>query len=70
MAPTSPQTALANAILSLKPSQEMIISRVQQISQDLLARSAHIRQPNFKSIHIRDLEFLFTAYDEQFLNGL
>lgn len=70
MAPPSARIALANALLSLKPSEELVLSRVYQIHQDVLARSPQIRQPNFTSIHLRDLEFLFAAYDERFLAGL
>ena len=70
IASPSPASAFAEALLSLKPSEELILSRVHQIHQDVLARSPHIRQANFTTIHPRDLEFLFVAYDECFLTGL
>jgi hypothetical protein len=70
MASSSPQSALAAALLSLNRPEELIHSHAREIHQHVLAHSPHIRQPNFTSIHAGDLESLFTAYDERFLNAL
>jgi len=70
MASSSAQSALSSALLSLNRPEEQIRSCAREIHQHALTRSPHIRQPNFSSIHPRDLEFLFVAYDERFLNGL
>lgn len=43
--------------------------RTQEIYGDLLTRSRWIDVPNFKSIHSRDLEFLFERYDQLFFDG-
>ena len=51
-------------------SEELIQQRVRQIQQDVLAHSRHLRELDFTSIHPRDLEFLFGAYDKRFFAGL
>ena len=66
----SPTTVLSNALLSIKPSGDPLLIRAGQIHQELLATSAHVRLPNFTSIHTQDLAFLFAAYDDRFLGGL
>ena len=43
---------------------------ISSIYSGLLADSRWIREGNFKSIHSRDLEFLFAKYDELFFEGL
>jgi hypothetical protein len=71
MLPTdAPAHALANAILIADLPENLIQQRVQRIQRDLLAHSNYLREPDFKVIHARDLEFLFGAYDEQFFAGL
>ncbi len=70
MTPTSARTALAEMVLSLRPRAELIQERVNQIQRDVLAHSRYIREANFTSIHSRDLEFLFAAYDERFFASL
>jgi hypothetical protein len=71
MLPTAaPAHALANAILVADLPENLIQQRVQRIQRDLLAHSNYLREPDFKVIHARDLEFLFGAYDEQFFAGL
>ena len=60
---------LARTILTFRLDDELIQDRVQRIHQELLAQSRNIRQPNFTSIHTRDLEYLFAAYDERFFGG-
>ncbi len=42
----------------------------RDIYREVLSRSPRIREPDFKVIHPDDLEFLFTQYDERFLEGL
>jgi len=46
-----------------------IRTRTQAISDELLQRSRWVTEPNFRSIHSHDLEFLFQRYDELFFNG-
>jgi hypothetical protein len=69
MSSPSPQNRLINA-LSLNPSDELVLGRVHEIHHYVLAHSPYIRQPNFTTIHPRDLELLFGAYDERFFSGL
>lgn len=42
----------------------------QEVGQELLAKSRHVREPNFTELHPDDLEVLFDAYDRRFLGGL
>lgn len=42
----------------------------QAVRQELLAKSARVREPNFTELHADDLRLLFDAYDERFLSGL
>jgi hypothetical protein len=60
---------LARTILTFRLDDELIRDRVQRIHQEVLTQSRNIRQPNFTSIHTRDLEYLFAAYDERFFGG-
>ena len=64
------QDKLAQAILSLQLEPELIELRASQIRMDVLKTSGHMKDPNFRSIHSRDLEFLFDSYDSRFLAGL
>jgi len=66
----STTSALADALLTLRPAEDVILGRIQEIHQAVLSGSAHIRQPNFIAIDSRDLDFLFRAYDEAFFGGL
>jgi hypothetical protein len=71
MMPTAaPALALADTVLIANLPGSLIQQRVQHIQQDVLAHSNYLREPDFKSIHPRDLEFLFRAYDEHFFAGL
>ena len=71
MLPTgAPASALANAVLVADLPENLIQQRVQRVQRDLLAHSNYLREPDFKAIHARDLEFLFRAYDQQFFAGL
>lgn len=46
-----------------------IRARTKEIYDELLTRSRWITEPNFKSIHSRDLEYLFERYDKLFFDG-
>jgi hypothetical protein len=61
---------LSDLLLSSNPPEDSIRERLHEIYQLVLAGAPYVRQPNFTSIHPRDLEFLFAAYDARFLNGL
>ena len=61
---------LADLLLSSHSPEESVRERQHEIFQQLLSGAPYLRQPNFTSIHTRDLEFLFAAYDARFLNGL
>jgi len=50
--------------------EDAIRQRVSRIHQAVLQNSRHIRAANYTLIHPEDLDFLFTAYDEQFFTGL
>ena len=63
----SVKSELTTAALSLELPDDLVKQRVHQIGQDLLSSSRYVREPDFKSIHPFDLEFLFRAYDERFL---
>lgn len=60
---------LADLLLASTHSDDSILRSLGDIYRDVLTHSIHLRQANFKSIHIRDLEFLFAAYDAAFLHG-
>jgi hypothetical protein len=71
MMPTAaPALALADTVLVANLPGSLIQQRVQHIQQDVLTHSNYLREPDFKAIHPRDLEFLFRAYDEHFFAGL
>jgi hypothetical protein len=71
MLPTAaPAHALANTVLVADLPENLIQQRVQRIQREVLEHSNYLREPDFKAIHARDLEFLFGAYDEQFFAGL
>ena len=70
MLPTAaPANMLANSVLIADLPENVIQQRVQRIQRDLLAHSNYLREPGFKAIHVRDLEFWFRAYDQQFFAG-
>jgi hypothetical protein len=70
MAPSPGRSALTNTILSFRAAEDSIRQRQQHIHRETLTNSAYVREPNYRSIHARDLEFLFRTYDAQFLEGL
>src|SRR5262249_40422803 len=53
-------------ISNFREPEAIIQARLQDIHNEVLRRSKHIRRPNFASIHTSDLEFLFQTYDERF----
>ena len=69
MIPNPFTSSLAEFISNFQEPGAIIRSRIQDIHDEVLCRSAHIRQPNFASIHRHDLEFLFEAYDVRFFGG-
>ena len=69
MIPNPGTSSLAEFISNFREPDAIIRSRIQDIHEEVLRRSAHIRQPNFASIHRHDLEFLFEAYDARFFCG-
>jgi len=70
MTPAPASTALADTVLSLHLPEDSIRQRVRQIHLAALAHSSYIRAADFTSIHPRDLEFLFSAYEQLFFGGL
>jgi hypothetical protein len=69
MTDPSPRMALSVAVQAFSASVDEIRSRAARIHEELRAASAYVREANFNRIHPRDLEFLFDAYDRQFLDG-
>jgi hypothetical protein len=63
------RTALENLVLSLWHPEELIRQLVGEIAKDLFADSQYIREPQFRAIHHRDLELLFSFYDRRFFEG-
>lgn len=68
--PVQARNALAETVLATALLEEIIQQRVRQIYHDMLAFSAYLQKADFTTIHRRDLEYLFTAYDEAFFGGL
>jgi len=66
----SPTLALAQLIVHAGAPEHSIRERAQLIQAHVLERSNYLREPDFKAIHPRDLELLFTAYDERFFSSL
>ncbi len=62
--------ALSRLLLTREPGEAAVRAWTDEIAEELLGRSAHIRAPNFTDIGPDDLAFLFTAYDGRFLDGL
>jgi len=67
-APSATQS-LAAILLDSNPPEAAVQDRIQLVQREVLTHSTHLKQPDFKSIHTRDLESLFLAYDEQFFAG-
>ena len=61
---------LAETLLTFRPDEDALRRRLHQIHQEALARSSHLREPNFRKIGVDDLALLFRAYDENILGGL
>jgi len=60
------RNALENTVLSLRHPPALIQQLVGEIAKELLAYSQYIREPQFRAIHPRDLELLFSFYDKRF----
>jgi hypothetical protein len=69
MIPNPFTSRLAELISNFREPEPIVQSRIQDIHNEVLRRSAHLHQPNFASIHRQDLEFLFEAYDVRFFAG-
>ena len=57
MIPNPFTSSLAELISNFREPDAIIRSRIQDIHEEVLRRSANIRQPNFASIHRHDLSF-------------
>lgn len=68
--PALAKSPLAETVLFTRLPEELIRQRVDQIQQDVLEHSRHLREADFTAIHPHDLQFLFGAYDERFFGGL
>ncbi len=64
------EVQLLDHIYKSKRGLPEIRADVKQIYANLLAESRSICEGNFKSIHSKDLEILFSKYDEMFFDGL
>ena len=62
--------SLARVLLTSDPGAARIRGWTHDIGRRLLLASPCAGEPNFRQLHIRDLSFLFAAYDARFLNGL
>ncbi len=62
--------SLTRVLLTRDPGKARIQSWTHDIGRRLVRASPHICEPNFTRIHPDDLSFLFSAYDERFLDGL
>jgi hypothetical protein len=69
MTPGPASSVLADAVLAFHLPEDSIRQRVRQIHTAALSQSSYIRTADFTSIHPRDLEFLFTAYEDLFFGG-
>jgi hypothetical protein len=65
----SGKKALADLVLSFRSPDDVIQFQVEQVQQEILTRSQHVRDVNFTAIHPRDLELLFCCYDGRFLGA-
>jgi len=62
--------SLTRVLLTSEPEAALIRRWTRDIGRRLLGASPYAREPNFTRIHPDDLSFLFSAYDERFLDGL
>ena len=70
MTPAPARETFTGLLLNSTLPEAEIHQRLHEIQQDLLAHSRSMREPGFRAIHPRDLEFLFAAYDDRFFSGL
>ncbi len=68
-APDTSTTTLADLVTEGSFSSSEIEDRFRRIEATLLAQSRHLCEPNFNSIHPRDLEILFTTFDQTVFRG-
>lgn len=67
---TPAAASLANALESVAISDEVSLQLFRRVQEELLRDSRHVRQPDFTSIQVRDLESLFCIYDRLYFAGL
>lgn len=69
MALAPSRTALENTVLSFRNPPELIRQLTSEIARDLFVHSQYIRESQFRAIHDRDLQLLFSFYDRRFFEG-
>ena len=62
--------SLTRVLLTTEPDAPLIRRWTRDIGRRLLRASPYACEPNFTRLHPNDLSFLFSAYDERFLDGL
>ena len=65
----SAKQILSDRVLKEQPSREIIRGRCRDIREQTLRHSQHIQRPNFTQIGPTDLQKMFCAYDDMFLEG-
>jgi hypothetical protein len=70
MSPELARSSLTDRVLGVRLSEEDTREHQQAIARGLLAGSRFVKEANFTAIHPEDLEYLFAAYDERFLDRL
>jgi hypothetical protein len=68
-APDTSTASLAGLVMQERFGPSEIEDRFRRISEIVLAQSRHLREPNFNSIHPRDLEILFASCDRAIFGG-
>ena len=68
--PLQARNALAETVLATALLEEIIQQRLRQIYDHVLTHSSYLQKGDFATIHPRDLECLFSAYDDAFFGGL
>lgn len=65
-----PHQTLAVMLSETRLAESDVRDRLVDVHHGLLETSRYVRQSNFSSIHVADLEWLFAAYDQRFFAGL
>lgn len=69
-APVHASHRLAELVATTDLPDEEVRRRWAEIEAELLQESRHAIEADFLAIHVRDLAFLFAAYDRRFFGGL